>query len=30
VVVKHVDWIVCPIMVCEGNNCSEVVISGCD
>ena len=26
---KRVGWIVCPIMVCEGNNCSGVVFSVC-
>jgi hypothetical protein len=23
---KHVSWIVCPIIVCDGNICSGVVI----
>ena len=26
---KRASWIVCPIIVCDGNNCSAVVIGVC-
>ena len=27
---KQVGWIVCPVIVCDGNNCSGVVIGMCN
>lgn len=26
---KQVGWILCPIIVCHGTNCSEIVIDVC-